>query len=178
MLEIRPRVVMATRHRHLSRLPRLLMLWRILGARILLFCLDRGCTHVRILRLPKLPVAEVLDGLLDGSMSPSRGPFLELLAWLHEVIEDPGALGLAHGITACEVRELPRDEPFHVARLELLCPATEVLWRVQRGEVIVEDLVEVPDALLLLLDVPMIHSTWMFFMVVPENLPGRRDVGS
>ena len=98
-------------------------------SRVPLVPFDSRCTNVRILGLPAGPIVEVLHGLRDGLVQPPRWALRKLLTRLHEVMEDPGSLGLAHLIFGCEVPELPGDERVDLAFFELLGPAREVIRR-------------------------------------------------
>ena len=134
--------------------------------------LDLRGSDVRIRGLPDCPIVEVLDGLLDGCVRPERWALPVVLTGLHEVMEDPGGLGLAHGITRCEVREFPRNEPRHPAFLKLLGPTGEVFLRVQGVVLIVEGIAEVLDALLLVLDVLGIDGPRVVLVMLLEDLVG------
>ena len=121
----------------ISWFPRLILGMFLRYTRICLVPLDLGCSNVRILGLPDCPVVEVLDGLLDGRVCPEGWTLLVVLTGLHEVMEDPGGFGLAHGVAGREVRELPSNEAVHLAKHELLGPTREVFLRIQSAEVIV-----------------------------------------
>ena len=140
--------------------------------------MDSRCSNVRILGLPSLPIVEVLDGLLDGRVCPPGWALLEIDAGLHEVMEDPGGLGLAHGITSGEVREFPGDEAGHLTVFELLGPTCEVFLRIQGAVIVLEGLLEFLDAVLMLLHVLWVDVARVLLMMLLEDLPSGLDVGA
>ena len=102
------------------------MTWtRIVLARLVLCGAD-----MRISRLPTFPILEVIHGLPDGLVQPLRGPILEVLVRIEEVLEDLGGFGMAHLVLEGQIPQLELHEVCDVFLLELVAPAWEVRRRI------------------------------------------------
>ena len=62
-------------------------------------------------------------GLLDGVVQPLRGPLLEMLVRIEEVLEDPGGFGMTHLVLEGQIPQLELHEVCDVFLLELVAPA-------------------------------------------------------
>ena len=90
-----------------------------------------GALEVRVRRLPRLPVVEVHVALPDASVQILRGPCAVLLVgFLHEVVEEPRGLSVAHVVPDCEACQLACREERDPVLLEDLVPTSEVHWRI------------------------------------------------
>ena len=62
-------------------------------------------------------------GHLDGVVQPLRGPRLELLVRIEEVLEDPGGFGMAHLVLEGQIPQFELHEVCDTLFLELVAPA-------------------------------------------------------
>ena len=92
-------------------------------------------------------------------------------------MDDPGGLGIAHGVTRCEGPEFPSHETIQPDVLKLLGPTGEVPRRIQGAVLVDEGIAEVLDALLLVLDVRNLEDPRVVLVMLLEDLVGRLDVG-